>query len=70
MGGICSTSSAHSGGHTVLSSSSSPGSTGPGRSRPVNEPDPGAAAAAAAERRAKNVRFLLLSFRPASDQVD
>lgn len=57
MGGICSKSSAYSGGHTVLSNSpSGPPSPSSGRPRPVNDSNPAAAAAAAAERRAKDVR--------------
>ncbi|KAF4572898.1 hypothetical protein AB1N83_000459 [Pleurotus pulmonarius] len=49
MGSLCSKSSTHSGGHTVLGSTGSVGTRpAPGASSP---PDPRAAAAAAAERR-------------------
>jgi len=54
MGEICSKSSAHSGGHTLLSSSPSSPPAQAGGSRPVNQSDPRAAAAAAAERRVKD----------------
>lgn len=50
MGSLCSKSSTHEGGHTILG----PGDAG---STSLNRPDPRAAAAEAAERRVKLVRF-------------
>ncbi|KAJ3854893.1 hypothetical protein EV368DRAFT_80160 [Lentinula lateritia] len=54
MGSLCSKPSTHSGGHTVLGSTSDHNN---GASR-TNEADPRAAAAEAAERRLKAVSFL------------
>ncbi|KAF8976559.1 hypothetical protein BDQ17DRAFT_1229446 [Cyathus striatus] len=51
MGSLCSKSSAHSGGHTVLGSAQNSGDSRPNPT--TSRPDPRAAAAEAAERRLK-----------------